>query len=117
MMAKKKSKLKTLFLGRWNIVSMSTWDEDYLNEEVPAFIEFEEKQKGEFHFGYVQGIMDYREGQRNGKPCVEWSWEGNAEMDPLSGRGWAVLEGDELIGMIFIHQGDDSDFEAVRTKR
>lgn len=117
MMAKKKSEPKSPFLGRWQIVSMSNWDEDYLNEEVPAFIEFEEKRKGEFHFGYVQGIMDYREGQRDGKPCVEWSWDGNSEMDALSGRGWAVQDGDKLIGMIFIHQGDESDFEAERAKR
>jgi hypothetical protein len=25
------------------------------------------------------------------------------EMDPCTGRGWAVLEGDELHGMIFFH--------------
>jgi hypothetical protein len=44
-MAKKKSKPKSKspFLGRWHIVSMSMWDEAYLNEEVPAFIEFEDK--------------------------------------------------------------------------
>ena len=49
MMAKKKSEPKSPFLGRWQIVSMSNWDEDYLNEEVPAFIEFEEKRKSEIH--------------------------------------------------------------------
>ena len=94
-MAKKKPKPKSPFLGRWHIVSMSAWDEDYLNEEVQAFIEFDDKGGGEFQFGYVQGIMDCREGPRDGEPCVEWSWEGNDEMDPAQGRGWAVLEGDE----------------------
>ena len=116
-MAKRKSKPKSPFLGRWHIVSMSTWDEDYLNEEVPAFIEFDDKEMGKFHFGNIQGFMDCREGQRDGKPCVEWSWEGNDESDLCSGRGWAVLEGDKLNGMIFIHQGDESDFEAERMKR
>src|SRR4051794_7148240 len=100
-MAKKKPKAKSPFLGRWHIVSMSAWDEEYLNEEVQAYIELEEGEKGEFHFGYVQGGIDYREGLRDGKPCVEWTWDGNAEMDPAQGRGWAVLEGDELRGMIF----------------
>jgi hypothetical protein len=28
------------FLGRWQMVSMSAWDEDYLNEEVQAFREY-----------------------------------------------------------------------------
>jgi hypothetical protein len=35
-------------------------------------------------------------------------------MDPCTGRGWATLEGDELHGMIFFHQGDESGFVARR---
>jgi hypothetical protein len=31
-------------------------------------------------------------------------------MDPAQGRGWAVVKGDELHGMIFFHGGDDSEF-------
>ena len=42
-MAKAKPKPKSPFTGRWRIVSMSAWDEDYLNEEVQAFIEFDDK--------------------------------------------------------------------------
>jgi len=113
--AKSKPKPRSPFVGRWHIVSMSEWDEDYLNEEVQAFIEFEEGQRGAFQFGYVQGIIDYREGQRDGKPSVEWTWEGNDESDAAMGRGWAVLEGDRLNGMILFHEGDESDFEAERT--
>jgi hypothetical protein len=52
--------------------------------------------------------------ERNGKPAVEFSWEGMDEMDPCTGRGWAVLEGEELHGMIFFHQGDESSFVAKR---
>ena len=33
-------------------------------------------------------------------------------MDPVQGRGWAVVKGDELHGMIFFHGGDDSEFVA-----
>jgi len=33
-------KPKSPFKGRWQIVSMTEWDEDYFNEEVEAFIEF-----------------------------------------------------------------------------
>ena len=36
-----KKKQKSPFTGLWHIVSMSGWDEDYFNEEVQAFIEFE----------------------------------------------------------------------------
>ena len=115
-MAKKKPKPVSPFHGRWHIVSMTEWDEDYLNEEVQAFIEFEENEKGSFQFGYVRGIMDYREGLRDGQPAAEFSWEGGdgADGTPLTGRGWAKLSDEGLDGMIFIHQGDESEFEAER---
>ena len=115
-MAKKKPKPVSPFLGRWDIVSMTEWDEDYLNEEVQAFIEFEEAEKGEFQFGYVRGDMGCYLTTRDGEPAVEWTWDGNDEMDPAQGRGWAVVKGDELHGMIFFHQGDESGFVAERAK-
>jgi hypothetical protein len=116
-MAKPKLKPKSPFTGRWRIVSMETWDEDYFNEEVQAFIELKEDGTGHFQFGYVQGYMDWRSAARDGEPAVEWSWEGNDEMDPAQGRGWAVLKGDELHGMIFIHLGDESGFVAKRADK
>jgi hypothetical protein len=115
-MAKKKPKPKSLFLGRWHIISMSAWDEDYLNEEVQAFIEFDARDGGSFQFGYVQGRIDCRTTSREGKPAVEFSWEGGdgADGTPMTGRGWAILQENELHGMIFIHLGDESEFEATR---
>ena len=35
-----KRKPKSPIEGRWNIVSMTEWDEEFLHEEVQAFIEF-----------------------------------------------------------------------------
>jgi hypothetical protein len=95
---------------------MSTWGKDYLDEEEPAYIEFKANGGGEFHFGYVHGMMDCRLTTRDGQPAVEWTWDGNDEMDPAQGRGWALLKGDELHGMIFLHLGDDSEFVATRIK-
>lgn len=114
----KKGIAKPPFTGRWHIVSMSAWDEDYLHEEVQAYIEFEKNGIGKFQFGYVQGVMDYRTTNRQGKPAVEFSWEGGdgADGTPLTGRGWVVVNGDELSGMIFFHQGDESEFRAKRKK-
>jgi len=113
-MAKKKSKPKSPFLGRWCIVSMSAWEDEYLDEEVQAFFEFEETGSGSFQFGYIQGLMDCRTTSREGKPAVEISWQGGdgADGTPLTGRGWAILQENELRGMIFIHLGDDSEFVA-----
>jgi hypothetical protein len=112
----KKSKPPDPFVGHWRIVSMSAWDNDYLDEEEPAYIEIDERGGGEFHFGYVHGSMDCRLGTRDGEPAVEWTWDGNAEMDPAQGRGWAKVSDDELHGMIFFHGGDDSEFVATRAR-
>lgn len=115
-----KPKPKSPFTGRWRITSMSAWEDDFLDEEVEAFIDFDGKGSGAFHFGNVQGHMDCCQTARDGAPAVEWSWDGNAEMDPAQGRGWAVVKGNELHGMIFFHEGDDSEFVAKKanaTKR
>ena len=112
-----KSKSPSSFTGRWRIVSMSAWEDDYLNEEVQVFIEFEENATGHFQFGLVSGNIDSLETQRDGKAAVEWSLESMAEMDECSGRGWAVLENDNLQGMIFIHGSDNSGFVAKRAKK
>jgi hypothetical protein len=55
----RKGTAKTPFTGPWHIVSMSAWDENYLHEEVQAYIEFEKNGIGEFQFGYVQKQMDF----------------------------------------------------------
>ena len=82
-----KPKPKSPFTGRWRITSMSAWEDDFLDEEVEAYIEFEDRGWGAFHFGNVQGHMDCRPTTREGEPAVEWSWDGNAEMDAAQGRG------------------------------
>ena len=86
-MAKKKPKPKSPFLGRWHIVSMSQWDEDYLNEEVQAFIEFDDRGGGSFQFGYVRGIMDCREATRDGKPVRRVVVGGERRDGPGPGAG------------------------------
>jgi len=112
----KKSKLPNPFAGRWRIVSMSAWEQDFVDEEEEGYIEFDGKGHGEFHFGYVHGQMDCRLTTRDGEPAVEWTWDGNDETDPAQGRGWAVVKDDELHGMIFFHGGDDSEFVAEKKR-
>jgi hypothetical protein len=97
--------------GRWRIVSMEQWDQDYVDEE-EGYFEFNDRRWGDFHFGYVHGQMDCRL-TRDGGPALGWSWDGNAEMDAVQGQGWSALEGDELHGMIF-HGGNDSRSVAKR---
>ena len=96
---------------------MDQWDEEFVDAEVEGFFEFRPKGIGAFQFGYVRGDIDYRETTRDGKRCIEFSWDGNDEMDPAQGHGWAVYDGDELSGTIYINQGDESDFKAKKAKR
>jgi hypothetical protein len=102
-------------LGRWRIIEMEGCDPNDANREVRAFIQFDRDGGGEFEFGLVHGFIDHRLLERERKPGVEWTWEGNDEMDGVSGRGWAVLHHDRLLrGMFFIHQGDETDFVAKK---
>jgi hypothetical protein len=103
-----KSKPKLSIAGRWLIESMTEWDRDFIDTEVRGYFEFDAKDSGSFQFGYVAGQIDYRFGERDGKPALEFTWDGSDEMDPAQGRGWLVLEGDQLKGMLYIHLGDES---------
>jgi hypothetical protein len=94
--------------GRWLIDFMDMWDREFIDAEVRGFFEFGDEHRGSFQFGHVQGEIDYRFGERGGNPGVEFSWNGQDEMDQAQGRGWLVLEGDDLKGMFYIHLGDES---------
>ena len=60
--------------------------------------------------------IDCRFSERDNSPFVEFSWEGESEMDPVCGRGWARLQDAQLKGQIYIHNGDDSAFVAAKQK-
>ncbi len=115
VMAKRKS--ANPFQGRWLIEQMDQWDVDEECEELQPFIEFDRSDTGQFQFGCVHGQMDCQITQRDGKPAVEFSWDGHDECEHVFGRGWAVVEGDKLTGMIFFHLGDESGFAARRVKQ
>jgi hypothetical protein len=105
------------FAGYWRIVEMEVWGKDYLDLVVPAFIEFDREQMGQFQFGTGRGWLDCRFDERQGAQIVDFSWEGENDNDPGCGRGWAALRGDRLEGRLYIHRGDDSAFTASRAER
>ena len=102
------------FFGYWRIKEMEMWDQDFIDAEVPGYFQFDDDNSGEFQFGYVHGYMDCRPSIKKGKDFVEFSFDGNDEMDPTSGRGFATIEENVLIGRLFFYKGDDSDFKAIR---
>lgn len=103
--------------GAWRIVEMDLWDAEAIDLLGPGYIQFGADRTGHFRFIAVDGWMDCQSGRRDGRPCIEFTWEGNDESDPASGRGWAALEEDgSLRGHIYFHLGDDSGFRAVRAE-
>jgi hypothetical protein len=111
-MAKKKSQI----VGWWRITSMTVWGQDFVDAEVPGYIEFKKNGLGEFQFGYVRCDIDWEETERDDEPAVEFSFQGFDEMEQTSGRGWARLEDGTLTGEIKFFQGDESGFTAERGK-
>jgi hypothetical protein len=93
---------------------MTAWDVDETVEEIQPAFEFERGDTGQLQFGCVEGQLDYRVTQRDGRPAVEFSWDGHDESEHVFGRGWAILDRAELDGMIFFHLGDESGFTARR---
>ena len=79
------------FVGRWRIVEMDVWDKDFLDLVETAHLTFKGAADGEIAFGALKGFLDVRHGTRDGSACAEFSWDGNDENDPASGRGWVVL--------------------------
>ncbi len=78
-------------------------------------IEFDDDGLGGLGFIVVTGELDCRDADRDGRPGVEFSWQGSDEGDDVSGRGWAALNPDgTLQGHIYFHLGDDSAFRAER---
>ncbi len=102
--------------GKWRINEMDLWDQEAIDLLGRACIEFK-GHGGQFRFIAIDGWMDCRHGQRNGRPYVDFTWDGNDECDPASGRGWVKLQKDgSLTGHIYFHQGDDSGFKAIPFK-
>jgi hypothetical protein len=91
--------------GRWRIVETPDYDMGR-----PAYIVFR-KTGGEFVLGCLIGVIH---GSCQGD-AVEFTWEGNDEMEPASGTGWADLQDDGSIeGEISLNNGDDIAFLARR---
>ncbi|MCW8908629.1 MAG: hypothetical protein OQL28_15420 [Sedimenticola sp.] len=104
------------FAGKWRIVEMEVWDQDYVDMEVSGHIHIGSDGAGRFQFGLVTGDIDGRVEQGGNTPRFDFSWSGQEENDLVCGRGWAVIENGELDGRIYLHLADDSAFRATRRK-
>ena len=98
-------------LGQWRIADMDQWDRGAIELLGPTYIEFTADGTGTFRFIAVEASLDGKPSVRTGRPAIEFSWEGNDDGGPASGRSWAQAEPDgSLVGHIYFHRGDDSGF-------
>jgi hypothetical protein len=104
-------------IGKWKITEMEQWDLDFIDEQGSGYFEFDTNNQGSFMFAYVEGGIDFKESETSKNPKIEYSWSGQDEMDEVSGRGWfELVSDDELYGMFYFHQGDESWVKAKRLK-
>lgn len=111
-----RNRIPSSLVGRWRIEAMEVWGKDAIDLMGPGYIEFD-KRGGSLRFIAIEGGLDCRYAETEGRPSVEFSWSGSDDRDDACGRGRARLESDgTLVGRIFIHCGDDSSFTATRFK-
>ena len=66
---------------------MDLWDSDAIDLLGPAYIEINDDGTGAFRFIAVEGNLDCRFNELEEGRTIEFSWEGDDEGDPVSGRG------------------------------
>jgi hypothetical protein len=97
-------------LGKWRIVEMPDYTDDYPDMMEPAYILFG-PERGEFAFGCVTGAF----AGGGDHDALHFDWDGNDEMDEACGDGWAELQPDgSLKGAICPHGSDEANFIARR---
>jgi hypothetical protein len=106
-----------VFVGNWRIIETELWDREALNLVAPAMLSLKPKGAGQIAFIAIEAQLDYRVVMRDEMPSIEFSFQGFDEGDEVMGRGWAILQGEQLQGRLFFHQGDDSSFVAQREPR
>ena len=104
------NRMKTAFVGEWRIEEMEQWDQDYIDMEEPGHVTFEKGGSGGFHFGCVDATLDWRYDTSIDR--VGFTFDGSDEGDQVNGRGWAKIEGPQMVGHIAFHLGDESGFKA-----
>ena len=69
---------------------MDLWDRDAIDLVRPAIIEITTEGRGFVRFIAVEGCIDASHVDLDGRPAVEFSWDGYDERDQVSGRGGPV---------------------------
>ena len=107
----------TSIIGRWRITEMDNWDQEAVDLVQPGFIEFDDDGLGSLGFIVVTGELDCCDADRDGRPGVEFSWQGSDEGDDVSGRGWAALNPSVARSMVLVDAQTGAEAEPVLVDR
>lgn len=103
------------FVGQWRVTELQGFDSDYVDLCGPAKMKLSTRGTGRMNFGAVEVELDCKMDERDER-VLHFSFEGADEGDPISGRGYCLVEGNEMTGRVFRHFGDEFGFKAERTK-
>ncbi len=108
-------KVPVPYIGKWRIVEMDQWDQEFVDLVIPGHVTIRKDGKGSFQFGAVEGEMDCHVQRTDAHEQIEFTWDGFDEGDEVSGRGWVRVDGEDMTGHLFFDAGDDSGFRAKKT--
>jgi hypothetical protein len=115
VLAPERDVLPARLVGPWRISSMELWEQEDVDTMGPGRIHLNKDGTGDITFLCVQGRLDCEALERDGRPAVDFTWEGDDDGDRRCGRGWLRLDTDEaIVGRIYFHMGDSSAFRADR---
>ncbi|MDP2984094.1 MAG: hypothetical protein Q8O92_12285 [Candidatus Latescibacter sp.] len=107
-------KIDSKYLGKWRILEMSNWDKDFIDLVAPGHLTVKADGSGYLAFGVIEAEVDLQMEETGGTERIAFSFAGSDEGDEVSGRGWAIIDSDEMHGWIGFHLGDDTTFKAKR---
>jgi hypothetical protein len=80
------------FLGAWRITATGLWAAADLDQFGPAHITFGASRRGALSLVAIEADIDYRVGERGGKPAVEFTWQGSDDGRCFSQQALADLQ-------------------------
>ena len=108
--------VKKKFVGQWRITGLQGFDSDYIDLCGPAKMKISTRGTGWMNFGAVETELDCKMDDLDER-VLRFSFEGADEGDPIGGRGYCLVDGDEMTGRLFRHHGDEFGFRARRSAK
>jgi hypothetical protein len=109
-------RIKSEYVGKWRIIEMSEWDQDFIDLAAPGHLTIKTDGTGAFAFGAVEAEIDCRIEKIGDGERLGFSFAGSDEGDEVSGRGWAAVSGRSMEGWFVFHLGDESTFRARKQR-